>query len=183
MRSARLFAAVSFTPAEKQALAASAQALRGLCAAGRFPDPALLHITLHFFGQTPLEKLNDIETAMGLAAAGASPFTLATGRAGAFGRDGSAVLWLGIGEGATELKALQAALERELHGRGFPAEAREFKAHITVGRDVRFVGSPAEVALAPTRIAVNAITLMESTQAGGKLEYVPLLHVPFIPAK
>jgi hypothetical protein len=28
-------------------------------------------------------------------------------------------------------------------------------------------------------LRVSGITLMESTQAGGKLEYVPLLSVPF----
>lgn len=179
MRSARLFAAVSFTPAEKRELAAIAQTLRGKCSAGRFPAESLLHITLHFFGQTPLDRLRDIEEAMKLAAAGTAPFALTTERAGTFGRKDSAVLWLGIGSGAEELRALQAALEKALAEKGFPGEGREFKAHITLGRDILFSGIPGAVELPQAVLKVNGITLMESTQAGGKLEYVPLLSVPF----
>lgn len=179
MRSARLFAAVSFTAAEKKELAGIAQALRGHCAAARFPAPELLHITLHFFGQTPLDRLSDIEEAMRQAAANHEPFTMATGRAGTFGGRDSSVLWLGIGEGAEELKALQAGLEKALAEKGFALEGRAFKAHITLARDVKFQGNPAEVELPVAALQVNGITLMESTQARGRLEYMPLVGVPF----
>jgi RNA 2',3'-cyclic 3'-phosphodiesterase len=178
MRSARLFAAVKFTPAEKKQLSAAAEHLRNGGAAGRFAAPELLHITLHFFGQTPLDKLGAIETAMGRAAA-FSPFTLATGRAGTFGRSNASVLWLGLGEGEAELKALQAALEKSLQAEGFATEARAYQAHITLARDARCASLISEIELPAVRLAVGGITLMESTQTSGRLEYTPLLEVPF----
>lgn len=178
-RTARLFAAVSFTPAEKKALSDIAQTLRGHCAAARFPAPELLHVTLHFFGQTSLDSLAAIESAMRKAAASAKPFEMATGSAGTFGRGDSAVLWLGIDSGSEELKALQAGLETALAENGFSPEGRAFKAHITLARDVKFQGNPGEVILPAVDLNVAAITLMESTQARGRLEYVPLITVPF----
>ena len=178
MKSARLFAAVSFADGERAALAAAAGLLRGRCSAGRFTAPELLHVTLHFFGQTKLDRLGDIEAAMRQAASACEPFAMATGRAGIFGRGDRAVLWLGVDRGAGDLKALQARLSAALAERGFPPEDRPFRAHITVARDVAFGGSPASVDLPEVPLAASAITLMESTTAGGRLEYRPLLAVP-----
>jgi 2'-5' RNA ligase len=178
-RSARLFAAVAFTPREKKELFAVSQLLRSKCDAGRFPAPELLHVTLHFFGQTDLGRLGAIEAAMRRTAGGVAPFFMATGRAGTFGRGDAAVLWLGIGEGAEALRALQARLEKALDEEGFPPEGRAFKAHVTLGRDVKMNCSAGEIELPAVRLNVSGITLMESTQQGGKLEYVPLLAVPF----
>jgi 2'-5' RNA ligase len=180
LRNARLFLAVSFTPAEKRELYSISQILRTNCTAGRFPAQELLHITLHFFGQTPLDRLNDIEAAMRQAAADSKPFILTTGRAGTFGRGDSAVLWLGIGEGAGELRALQARLEKALEEKGFAPEGREFRAHITLGRDVKISGNSGDIELPKVTLNVSGITLMESTQASGKLEYVPLLIIDFL---
>jgi RNA 2',3'-cyclic 3'-phosphodiesterase len=171
-----LFLAVAFTPAEKRALYSISQLLRTNCTAGRFPARELLHITLHFFGQTPLDRLSDIEAAMRQAAVNSMPFTMTTGRAGTFGRGDSAVLWLGISEGAGELKQLQARLEKALAEKGFAPEGREFKAHITLGRDVKINGNAGDIELPEVSLNVSGITLMESTQANGKLEYVPLIN-------
>lgn len=181
MRSARLFAAAAFTPAEKRELFTIAQPLRAQCAVGRFPAPELLHITLHFFGQTDVGRLGAIEAAMRRAAGGVAPFSMATSRAGTFGRGDSAVLWLGIGEGAGELRALQQRLEKALEEEGFPPEGRAFRAHITLGRDVKLNCSAGEIELPAVQLKVNGITLMESTQRSGKPEYVPLIATPFRP--
>lgn len=178
MRSARLFAAISFSPAEKAELFTLSQRLKEKALSGRFTEQALLHITLHFFGQTELNKLSNIESAMKKAATGTQPFALVTGRAGTFGRRDSAVLWLGIDDGATELKALQAKLETALAAAGFPIESREFKAHLTVARDVRLAGTAGEIGLPKATLKANGITLMESTTQSGRLEYVPLLNIP-----
>ncbi len=178
MRSARLFAAVSFTPGEKRGLEETTRDFRSRGASGRFVAPELFHITLHFFGQTDLALLPAIEAAMRQTAARHRPFTMVTDRAGSFGRDGRAVLWLGIGQGAKELTALQADLERALAAQGFPIETKPFKAHITVARDGAFPKELSALALPETRLACPAITLMESTAGNGPLRYVPLLTIP-----
>jgi 2'-5' RNA ligase len=179
MKSARLFAAVSFTTAEKEALAALSRELRQHCRGGRFPEPALLHITLYFFGQTELNRLPSIEAALRQAAAGTRPFALSTGHAGCFGRRDSAVLWLGLQRGAAELTALQASLVAALSEQGFAPEGRAFRPHITIGRDVSFDGKVEELDLPGVALQVKGITLMESTQAGGKLNYLPLFQAVF----
>lgn len=178
MNSARLFAAVAFSQEEKARLAEAAQLLRGVCPSGRFIRPELLHITLHFFGETPLARLAAIEAAIRQAASACQGFSMATGRAGLFGRDGRAVLWIGIGQGAEALKGLQAQLATALAGQGFPLESRPFRAHITVARDVSASGTPAALMLPEIQLQANAITLMESTTASGRLEYRPLLAIP-----
>lgn len=182
METARLFAGVDFTTEEKQELYGLSARLRQHCRAGRFPPAELLHVTLHFFGRTPLDRLHDIEKAIHEAARGRAPFTLTTGRAGTFGRRDSAVLWLGVGGEAGALNALQAALEGALFARGFARENRAFRAHITLGRDVAVVGNIGEVELPGVSLHANAVMLMESTQRSGRLEYVPLLRVPLQPA-
>jgi 2'-5' RNA ligase len=178
VRSARLFAAVAFAPEEKRELHSVSQLLKDKCLSGRFPAPELLHITLHFFGQTDLGRLGAIEAAMRRAAGGVAPFSMATGRAGTFGRGDSAVLWLGIGEGAEALRALQARLEKTLGEEGFPPEGRAFKAHVTLGRDVKLNCDIGEIELPQVKLKVSGITLMESTQRGGRLEYIPILVIP-----
>jgi 2'-5' RNA ligase len=174
-----LFLAVAFTPAEKRELYSISQSLKSHCLAGRFPAQELLHITLHFFGQTPLDRLGDIEAAMRQAAANSTPFAMTTGCAGTFGRGDSAVLWLGIGEGSGELRELQARLEKALEEKGFAPEGREFRAHITLGRDVKINGNAGDIELPKVTMNVSGITLMESTTASGKLEYMPLLAIYF----
>ncbi len=181
MRSARLFAAISFTPGEKRELEEASRILRSSGASGRFVAPELFHITLHFFGQTDLQLLPAIEAAMRQTAARHRPFEMILDRAGSFGRDGRAVLWLGIGEGAKELAALQADLERALEAQGFQAEGKPFRAHITVARDGTFPKELSALTLPETRLACPAITLLESTAGNGPLRYVPLLTIPFSP--
>jgi RNA 2',3'-cyclic 3'-phosphodiesterase len=181
MRSARLFAAAAFTPAEKKELNTAGQLLRNRCAVGRFTPEQLLHITLHFFGQTPLDRLADIEAALQQASRDVAPFTMTTGSFGTFGRRESSVLWLGVDSGASELASFQAKLEKALEAVGFTPEGRAFKAHITLARDVRFDGNTPEIDLPKVPLHVNGVVLMESTTASGKLDHLPLLSVPFRP--
>jgi RNA 2',3'-cyclic 3'-phosphodiesterase len=44
------------------------------------------------------------------------------------------VIWAGVADGAAELSAVAAQVERSLSPLGFPAEDRPFSAHVTLGR-------------------------------------------------
>ena len=175
METARVFAAVQFAAQEKREIAEVSEALRPLVAAGRLSRPELLHITLHFFGETPRGRFADIARAMEGAAARHRPFRMETSAPGMFGGAGG-VLWLGVGQGAAELLALQADLEKELIQQGFPVENRPFRAHITLGREVRLKPGArlADVNLPPVNLTVESLALMESTRVSGRLAYVPL---------
>jgi len=90
------------------------------------------------------------------------------------------VVWAGLAAGRTEL----AALAREVNARLDPlvgGEQEELRPHLTLGRVKEPHGLRADALLAGLehvalgRFRVDAITLYESRQSGGSLQYVPLM--------
>lgn len=64
-----------------------------------------------------------------------SPAEAALDALGAFPSwDAPRVVWAGVGRGAAELCALEAALRPRLAAAGFPVENRPFVPHLTLGR-------------------------------------------------
>lgn len=129
---ARLFVAVAVPEEVRAAVADAVAALRGRGGKLRWTDPGNWHLTLAFLGETPLERLGEIEAACAQAAAEAAPLTLRLdGSAGHFRR---AVLWARLAD-APALDAL-AARVRELLVPVRPslAEERPFHAHLTLAR-------------------------------------------------
>jgi len=101
----------------------------------RWVKASEIHVTLHFFGSIEAEEIPKIKQLVSSVTERSRPLELCLKGVGGFPNLGRPrVVWVGI-EGATEpLKALQAAIERELGKAGFPGEAREFKPHLTLGR-------------------------------------------------
>lgn len=94
-----------------------------------------LHVTLRFLGDQTEEQLADIVPALEEAASGVSAFTLGLKGLGAFpGLEHPRTLWVGVSEGVTEVKRLQARVAEALERRGVPIEARAWQAHVTIGR-------------------------------------------------
>jgi len=132
----RLFLALWPTPPVRRAL-------QGLQARWRWPedaavvDPARLHITLHFLGQVPRERVDEFRAALDV------PFqphvlALAQGRAMVW-PGGIAVLEL---PAPPELQALHADLSRALRSLRWPVEERRYRPHVTFAR--RAQGARAE---------------------------------------
>ena len=97
----------------------------------RWSDPHNLHLTMRFVGGVDRDVVNGI--AERVDAGGA--FEIALGELGTFTRGRFArVVWLGVREGAEPLQALAARLEAECQAAGLEAEARAFKAHLTLAR-------------------------------------------------
>jgi 2'-5' RNA ligase len=138
---------------------AEARARVQALAAGVAADPALrshgrlrwavtdhLHLTIRFLGATPPARVPDVVAAAHAAVAGLAPFEVRIEGAGAFPAQGRPrVVWLGIDRGAEGLAELAAALDRELVGRGWPAEERPFRAHLTLARADGVAGAGAIV--------------------------------------
>ena len=125
-------------PASEAVRREAAAAIGRLEAAGadvKWAEPSNLHWTLHFFGETPRERVPGIEAVMKAAAGGSAPFELELGEAGAFpSKRAPRVLWLGLGSGEDALGALATDLRKRLADKGFEVEARPFRAHLTLGR-------------------------------------------------
>ena len=182
MNNKRLFAAIDLSPVEKQALHCVAYELRAQFAEGRINTEDMYHITLHFFVEVPEDRIPDIGQAMKLAAKGQAPFTMVTGFPAIFGSPDSAVVWISLSEGLEPLATLQQRLEKQLVKAGFLEDARPFRPHITLGREIdttAFQTPLGELNLPSINLAAGSLTLLESKVANGRPVYEPLLRVRF----
>ncbi|HAL92609.1 MAG TPA: RNA 2',3'-cyclic phosphodiesterase [Verrucomicrobia bacterium] len=92
-----------------------------------------MHLTVEFFGETPEERIPDLEQALAKAAAGAQAFTMKIGGLGLFGgARHPKVIWLGVEPGG--LGRLHECVNAGLRERGREPEVREFTPHVTLGR-------------------------------------------------
>jgi 2'-5' RNA ligase len=81
------------------------------------------------------------------AVAGLEPIGVRLAGAGAFPSAARPrVVWLGIEHGAPELARLAARANGELAARGWPADERPFRAHLTLGRSDGVLGAAQAVA-------------------------------------
>lgn len=104
--------------------------LQPLPAAGvRLPAADQIHLTLHFIGESDLERMAGV-----LASVRVPPFSLKLEGVGRFeSQDGATTLWAGVtmNDGLRSLhQAVAAALSRE----GFRPEARPYTPHVTLAR-------------------------------------------------
>lgn len=124
----RLFLALWPTPPVRRAL-------QGLQARWRWPqdaavvDPARLHITLHFLGQVPRERVDEFRAALAVPVE-PHVLALAQGRATVW-PGGIAVLEL---QAPSQLQALRADLSRALQSLRWPVEERRYRPHVTFAR-------------------------------------------------
>jgi len=101
----------------------------------RWAAAAHLHLTLKFLGEVAADRLPELRAAVEAPLADHGPFAVELRGAGAFPSvQRPRVVWVGLGAGAAEAKALAGSLERSLEPLGFAPEQREFTPHLTVGR-------------------------------------------------
>ena len=105
----------------------------------RWVSPQVMHLTLHFFGEIPEERVAAAADALERATRGRERFVFGCRGLGVFPDiRRPRVLWVGL-EGKW-LVPLAAAVEERLEEVGFPRERREFKPHLTIGRWREFDG-------------------------------------------
>lgn len=124
----RLFLAVDLPPA----IAAEVEALCQGLAAARWSNPAQLHLTLRFLGDTPEDRLASLRAQ--LATVAAAPFGLSVQGVGVFPRHRrpARVLWAGVAPGEP-LVALKAAIDGAI-GPDPEQSGRDFSPHLTLAR-------------------------------------------------
>ncbi|MEU4477144.1 RNA 2',3'-cyclic phosphodiesterase [Micromonospora sp. NPDC023966] len=105
----------------------------------RLADPANAHLTLAFLGDTPDDRLVDVESALGLAAQtfrdarGSSP-RLRLGGGGSFGRGRFTVLWVDVQGEVDALVVLSRLIRSGLRRARLPHDEKPFRAHLTIAR-------------------------------------------------
>ena len=162
-RSVRLFVGVPIAGDLREELLRHLEAA-GAPLPGRAVPPANWHLTLRFLGATDVERHRRV--AAGLRRIAMPGFELSLAALGAFPRPARAtVLWIGVGDGARELRALAAAAAEAAVHAGFAPEPKPFSPHLTLSR----IRSPADVRAvverAPAfggRMEVDAFVLFRS---------------------
>jgi RNA 2',3'-cyclic 3'-phosphodiesterase len=101
-----------------------------------------LHVTLRFLGATPDVRLQELAQVLASAARGFAPFRVDLTGGGAFPTpERPRVLWIGIGNGATEFASLARRLDEELVRLGWQSDDRPFQPHLTLARTDGVQGS------------------------------------------
>ena len=188
----RLFVAVDLDADARAAVAAEQRRLRENASDGsplRWVKPEHLHITLVFLGEIAEPRSNAVIAAYAEPAP-MPPFDLVFRGLGAFPPRGSPrALWIGVGEGASELTGLQAMMEARAQALGVPLESRPFSPHLTIARwknsrpsDRRRLTSTddshhrADVERV-ARVRVTRATLYQSQLGSNGPTYTPRAHV------
>lgn len=149
----RLFLALQPPAAVQAALADHVAACHWPADAAVY-GPADWHLTLHFIGAVPRERLPEL--CAGLAVA-LSPFTLHLGEPAAWPHGLAVLLPQGM---PPALQQLHAALAERLHGLGLHLDTRPYQPHLTLARRA----AQAQLAAAPScDWPVRSYALMEST--------------------
>lgn len=131
----RAFVAVAADEEVRAAAAGVVARLRAVPGDYRWVDPRDMHATLRYYGETPEERIPEIEAAMRRAAAASAPFEVVYGGLGAFDSlEDARVVWIGFDAGLEPLSALARALERD--------DPRPYSPHLTLGRRRREIVPP-----------------------------------------
>lgn len=101
----------------------------------RWIEHEAMHLTLKFLGDTPVERIDDIKTALQRAASSTGKFTIKIDRTGCFPSFlDPRICWVGLSGEMRRLEQLQGRVEGGMTALGFDEEDREFRAHVTIGR-------------------------------------------------
>jgi RNA 2',3'-cyclic 3'-phosphodiesterase len=132
----RTFIAVEMSPSVIGRAGDLIDKLRVAAAEVNWVRPQQMHLTLKFLGDVPDTDTPDICRVVSEVAAGFEPFEITCRRAGAFPNVREPrTLWIGIEDGADELKRLAAAIDDALNRElGYAKEQRAFQPHLTIGR-------------------------------------------------
>jgi len=135
MSAHRTFVAVELSDEVRRRALDLVERLRPEAASVRWVAAENLHWTLNFLGQVDDTIIPEVCRCVGEAALKTSRFTLTACGAGAFpAATRPRTLWLGAGDGAEQMVALQSAVESQLESLGFRRENRRFHPHVTLGR-------------------------------------------------
>ena len=94
-----------------------------------------IHVTLKFFGNVEVKRIDKISAAAERVAKEFSTFQIGVGETGVFPRPSRPqVLWIGVSDPSGQLNALQEKFENECAAEGFEKENRAYRPHLTIAR-------------------------------------------------
>ena len=144
---------------------------------GNFTAKENFHLTLKFIGEVNKSKLENIKECIDKVAINHNDFKFKFNNLGEFPRGNKKIIWIGL-QANEKLYNLYLNLEETLSAIGIKKEDREFKPHITIGRQVvldnDFNKLKENININDMCTFVNKISLMQSTRVNGELKYLPV---------
>lgn len=181
----RSFIALEVPLSIREALARLGEGVPASAGRVRWVAAPSLHLTLVFLGEIQDGRLIPVAETLRAAASGIPPFVTALSGIGGFpGLERPRVVWVGVGEGAAEVRRLKERLDAVLDPLGFEPGERDFHPHLTLGR-VKEPGRPGVLAGAaaswkvPTeRWTTRRVVLFRSDLRREGPVYTPLAEAP-----
>lgn len=172
----RLFIAINFPEDIKTKLYNIAANLKDESRYGNFSRRENLHLTLVFIGETP--RFSDVVDVMKKTSF--ESFDIELSSLGKFKRNGGDIYWIGVKKSAVLLR-IASELSNNLKAAGFKIDVREFKPHLTLGREVvmydGFNMSKFSDTIEPMLVNVPYISLMKSERISGRLTYTEIYRL------
>ena len=171
----RLFIAVLLNDQVKLSLQKMQEQLRSQVIRGSFTRPENFHLTMAFLGETSENKLPVLHRIIGDI--NFSPFEISLKHTGCFKHGDKELWWAGVDlnePNLPQLKSIHGQLTKGLEIEGFPVDKKLFKAHITLGREIRHT-EPIVLACPEIVVRVARVSLMKSEQLGGGVRYTPIV--------
>jgi 2'-5' RNA ligase len=136
MSRVRTFIALDPGPAIRDRMIALQENLARTGAEVKWVEPENLHVTMLFLGEVDNRDLMPVCRAVEEVAREHQAFELSIEGAGCFpNMRRPRILWIGVGQGLLEVRALHDALEEPLLKLGcYRREERQFTPHVTLGR-------------------------------------------------
>ncbi len=185
----RLFAAIEVPQDVRERVGQAGRLLADAGWRAKWVTPDRTHLTLKFYGNVELERLDALQQALREAIERESAFTLQAAGAGVFPNPRRPrVLWLGLGGHQLQfLNRLQIGIDRASADLGFPPEVQAFHPHLTVARikpeDLSTITGVerrlAELSAFPALpVPVDRVTLFRSELRRSGPIYTPLEEFP-----
>lgn len=132
----------------------------------RWVKPELMHLTLHFLGDTAVAKLPSLYEALDNSSAKHDAFTLSLDHLGCFpNRKRPRVIWAGIKGELGAAAALKSEIDQALLPLGWKKDERPFRPHLTIGRvkdSRKFQSINWQINIVKLALPVRAVHLIES---------------------
>lgn len=173
----RLFVALCLEDDVRSLLMQATERIRKQAVRGHFTKPSNLHLTLHFLGET--ERFSNVYQAMDDVRM--VTFPLKISGLGRFHRPEGDVMWAGV-HASEALLSLHRQLSAALLARGFTVEDREYKPHLTLGRQVTLQtnwDAVQQINFPSMSMTVRRMHLMKSERINGELEYTSVYERAF----
>ncbi len=145
--------------------------------------PNALHLTIRFFGNMPVELIDELKRVICAICSSASPFRLNAMNVGVFGER---VVWVGVGGAIKPLEELESRIGQATREFGDHREDRAFRPHLTIGRIKK--GRRSRISIADKLVdysnvkfgewTVDHLELMRSDLSPQGAEYSCLARLP-----